>query len=84
MQHIGNDIELLIVGARERDDGLQLLDGLLAQSVVAKLLVHVVESNLVELVDGHGDVHNLVGLANHLGNAGEDLTVIDLDLHTDA
>ena len=46
--------------------------------------VHLVETNLVKLVYGHGNVDNLVGLTNDLSNAREDLAVVDLYLHTNA
>ena len=44
-----------------------------------RLLVHIVKANLVELIDSHGDIYDLLCLANYLSDAGKDLTVIDLD-----
>ena len=61
--------ELVLVCAGEGDDGLELLDGLGADAVGSQLLVDIVDAYLVQLVDGHSDVHNLVGLANHLSDA---------------
>ena len=69
LQHIAHGLNLLLVCAAEVDDGLQLLNGFLADAVLAKLFVHGVEPYLVELVDGNGDVHYLVGLAYHFSYA---------------
>ena len=84
LQHIGDSGQFLIVAATEHDDGLQLLDLLLGKPIVTQLLVDVVDANLIQFVNGNGDIDNLVGSTNHLGNAGENLAVIDFDLHTDA
>ena len=40
--------------------------------------------SFVELVDGGADVGDLVGFAQHVGDAGEDLPVVDLDDDVDA
>ena len=60
------------------------MDSLLGQPVVAQLLVDVVDPDLVELVDGHRDVHDLVSLADDLSDTGKDLPVVDHDRHADA
>ena len=58
--------------------------GLFADAVGRQFGVHVVQPYLVQFVDGHGDVHNLVGRSDHFGNAGENLAVVQLDAHADA
>ena len=43
-----------------------------------EFFVDLVETDLVEFVDGHGDVDNLIGRTDHFGNAGEDLRLLIL------
>ena len=61
---------------------MQLLDSLFRNAIIAKFLVYIVKTYLVELINSHGDIHNLLSLANYLSNTGKDLTVIDLDADT--
>ena len=52
-------------------------------SIATQFSVDIIESNLVEFVDGNSDINDFIGLANHLGNTCEDLTVVYLDLYID-
>ena len=81
-QHLGNGVQLLVVGTLERDDRLQLLNLLVTQAVLAQLLVHVIESDLIQLVDSNGDIYNLLGSTDYLGDTSQNLAVVDLDLNT--
>ena len=54
------------------------------ESCGSEFFVDLVETDLIEFVDGHGDVDNLVGRTDHFGNAGEDFAVVDLDGDTNA
>ena len=75
---------LLAVFAFELDDGLQLGNLLLAKALFAQFGIHVVEADLVELVDGYGDVNQQFGRTDDVGDAGQDLAVVHLDGHADA
>ena len=68
----------------ECDNGLQLLDLLLGESILAQLSVDVVDAYFVELVDGNCDIHNLIGSSDDLGDTSEYLAVVYLDLHANA
>ena len=81
---MAHGVEFLLVGARKRDDGLQLFNSLFAQTYGAQLFVYLVKAYLVELVNGHGDVDNLVGCTYNLGYAAENFAVVDLDADANA
>ena len=49
-----------------------------------QFFVNLVETNLVEFVDSHGDVHDFVGSSEHFCNTGEEFAVVDFDGNTDA
>ena len=63
---------------------LQFVDRLPAQSALQQLGLHVVQPDLFELVDGDGDVHHHVGMADRLGDAEQDFAVVHLQRHADA
>ena len=79
---VGQDVpqagQLLLVVALQQDDGLQAGDGLVADALFAQFGVHVVQPYFVELVDGHGDVYNLVRRIDDLGDASQNLPVVNL------
>ena len=81
-QHVGYRVQFLVVVTLHGDNGLQLADGFFADAVVSQLLVHAVKSNLVQFVDGHGDVHYFVGFAYHFRDAREQLAIVDFYLYT--
>ena len=83
-QDCAHGAQLVGVGAAELDDGLQLVDSISGDAVCGELGVDIVKSDFVELVNGYGDIYNLVGLPNHLGDAAKNLAVVNLDAHTDA
>ena len=84
LQDVGDSGELLVVGALQEDDGLELLDLLLGEAIFTELGIDIVDAYLVELIDGYGDIYYLVGGTDDFGDTGEDLAVVDLDLDTDA
>ena len=83
-QDAAHGVELLGVGAGEGDDGLEACNLFVGKAGGGEFFVDLVETDLVEFVDGHGDVDNLIGRTDHFGNAGEDFAVVDLDGDTDA
>ena len=83
-QNRRDGLQLRFVRARQRDDGLQLFDLLVGEAVAAQFVVHGIEADFIEFVDGHGDVHNLVGGSDDLGDARENLAVVDFDGHAHA
>ena len=56
-------------------------DGRLAHALVAHFLLHGLAAQLVQLVQGGHDVHHLLRLTADLGDAGEQLTVVELHHH---
>ena len=83
-KHAAHGFELFLVASREGDDGLQFFHGLFAEADGTQFVVDFVEANLVELVDGHRDVDNLVGFTDDFGNARKDFSVIDFDADANA
>ena len=61
---------------------MQFLNGLLCQTIGEQFGIHIVETDLIEFVNGYGDIYNFLGFANHFGNTGKNLAVIDFDSHT--
>ena len=47
LQDGGDGVELLVVGALEEDDGLELLDLLLGEAIFAELGIDIVDAYLV-------------------------------------
>ena len=70
-------------GAGEQEDGPQDGDGVGRQALLQHLGLDALEPDLVQLVDGDGDVHHPLREAADLREAGEDLAVVDLDAHAD-
>ena len=56
----------------------------LGESILTEFLVDIIDAYLVEFVDGYRDIDNLIGCTDDLGDAREDLAVVDLDFYTDA
>ena len=81
-KHLGDGLELLLVSTLEHDDRLQLLNLLVGETILTQFGIHIVDTNLIELIDSHGDIHDLIGSTDHLGDTSQDLAVVDLDLHT--
>ena len=63
---------------------MQLVHTLLGYAGGKKFLVDLVQSYLVQLVYGNGDVHYLIRLTDDIGYTGENLAVVYLQAHTDA
>ena len=63
-------------------DGSKDGDGLGRKALFHHLLLHLLQADLVQFVDGDGDVHHPLGEAADLREAGEDLAVVDLQEHT--
>ena len=76
--------ELLLRGAGEQEDGPQDGDGVGRQALLQHLGLDALEPDLVQLVDGDGDVYHPLREAADLREAGKYLAVVDLDAHADA
>ena len=60
---------------------LQFGNLLCCQAAFRQFLIHLLQANLVQFVDSHGDVHNLVRSTHHLGDTAEYLAVIQFQAH---
>ena len=58
-------------------------DGIVAQALLPQFSIHVIDADFVEFIYGNGDVDNLVGGTDDLGNAAKNLAVIQLDGNVD-
>ncbi len=76
--------ELLRIVAAQLKYRLQFVDRLLPKSALQQFGLHVVQPDLLQLVDGDGNVHHLVGVADRLGDAEKNLAVVHLERHADA
>lgn len=54
------------------------------EAALGQLFLYLFRPDLVELVDGDGDIRHLFGSAADFGQGGEDLPVVDPDLDGDA
>ena len=63
---------------------MKLVDGLVVDATLTQLTLHIVQANLVELVDSNGDVNHLVGVADRLCDAEQYFAVVHLERHRDA
>ena len=57
---------------------MKFRDSLLLKATLCKLCLHVIQTDLLQLVDSNGDIHHLVGVTDSLGNTVENLTVVHL------
>ncbi len=62
---------------------MQRLHRLGGQSFLNQFLVHILDTDLVQFVDCHRDVDNLVGLSDYLGDTRQNLAVVDMQAYTD-
>ena len=69
--------------AFHEEDRLQLVDGGLLQALLGEFRVDGVDTDFVELVDGHGDVDKGIRLADVFGDARQHLAVVDFQRHVD-
>ena len=74
----------MLICTLQHDDGLQLLDLFLTETILAQFLIDIVNAYLVQFVDSYGDIHDFLGSTNDFGNAGENLAVVNLNLYADA
>ena len=49
-----------------------------------QFFVDLVETNFVEFIDSHGDIHDFVGSSEYFCNTGEEFAVIDFNCNADA
>ena len=63
---------------------MQAVDSLLLQPALRELGTDIVDTDLLEFVDGDRYVHHLVGMSDGFGYAVEDLTVVHLERYVDA
>ena len=78
-QCLAQSLQLALVCSFEQDDRLQAGYGIVAQTLAAQLLVYLVESHLVELVDGYGNIDNLIGSTYDFGDTGKNFAVVEFD-----
>ena len=83
-EHLLHRRQFLPIRAAQVDDWLQLLNRLRRDAILRQFSVHRLQANLVQFVNRHCDVHNLVRLTNHSRNTRQNLTVVDFDAHTHA
>ena len=82
LKNLGDNGKFFLVASRQRDNRLQLLDGFLANAIRTQFLIDIFQTNLVELVNGHGNVHDLVCLTDNLGDTCQNLAVVDFDANS--
>ena len=63
---------------------MKSVDRRIVDTVFAQFGLHVVDTDLLQLVDRHRDVDHLVGMADRLGDAVENLAVVHSERHGDA
>ena len=83
-EELAHGLQFLGVCAREGDDGLQASDLLIAEPAAAEFVVHLVQADFVQLVDGHGNIGDGIGCAYHFGDACQNFAVVDFDADADA
>ena len=54
------------------------------QATLFEFVVDRLNADLIEFVDGYGDIYHLVRCTDDLGDAGEYLTVVDMQADADA
>ena len=77
-------LKFLIISTTQLKDWLKLIDGLVIDTALTQLVLHVIQTYFIELVDSNRDVHHLVSVANALGDAVQDFTVVHLESYRDA
>ncbi len=74
----------LVRGAGDVQYRLERVDGFGRQTALDELGVDIVAPYLIQLVYGYCDVHDALGRADEFGDAGQNLTVVQLDGYADA
>ena len=78
-EEVAEERELVGVGAIEPQQRTKAYDTRLAHALLLHLGLHVLQADFVDLVDGHGDVGQALRLAHGLGDACQNLAVVELD-----
>ena len=78
-----NGCQFLGVRTFELDDRLQLGNLVFRQAFLTQFCIHVLQADLVEFVDGYGNIYQQFRSTDHFGDAGQNLAVVHLDSHTD-
>ena len=68
-EHLPHGGEFLVIRTAEADDRLQLVDGFCWDAHFGEFGIDSIKTNLVQLINGDGDVHYLVSLSYEFGNA---------------
>ena len=63
---------------------MQFGDSLVTDAFLFQLGIDIVQTYLIQLINGHSNINNLVRLTDDFGNATQYLTVVNLDTNTDA
>ena len=83
-QHLAQLGEFLVIVTAQFENRLKTIDSLLLQSALQQFGLDVVQTDLFQFVDGHRDVHHLVGMTDRLGDSEQDLAVVHLQCHADS
>src|SRR5690606_33513466 len=78
-QHFPKLFDFLAVGTLQLDDGLHPFEVFSAETAGQQLLVHPIQADLIQLIDGYGHVDNQLGLPQYLRDASEELAVVQLN-----
>ena len=77
-------VQFLRVAAAQLHNRLYLLHRLCRESALQQFFVHIVQAYLVQLINRHGDIYQLVRLPDHFGYSGKYLAVVDMQANADA
>ena len=78
-QHAREGVKSFLVGPLECQQWLQRGYRLVTQAFFLQLSIDIVDTDLIEFINGDRDIHDFVGSTNNLGDTAEDFTVIQLN-----
>ena len=58
-------------------DRLKFIHSFLRNAFIEQFFIYLFQTNFIEFVDGNGNVYNAILFANHFGNSGQNLTVVN-------
>ena len=77
------DGQFFSIATRQHDDRLQAGNRLFGKTFGTQFFVYIIQTDLIQFVDSHCYINNLIRFTDNFGNTRQYLTVVHFDANTD-
>ena len=77
------DGQFFTIATRQHDDRLQTGNRLFGKAFGTQLFIYIIQADLIQFIDSHCYINNLIRFTDNFGNTRQYLTVVHLDANAD-